>query len=81
MNTRTAAPPWDHLSVPHSRKRLKVQGSGFSVQCSGFRVQGFRFQGSVFWCNDLEIRLQSLSFRVQGSGHKVEMTVYSTETP
>jgi hypothetical protein len=50
---------------------LKVLGSGFWVQGSGFRVQRFRVQGSGFKGSGFRVqRFRVQGSKVQGSGFK-----------
>ena len=56
---------------------FSVQCSGFRVQGPGFRVQasGFRVQGSGFRVQISGFRFQGSEFRVQGSGFRVHFRV------
>src|ERR1039458_4579184 len=53
---------------------IKVQGSRFRVQGSGFKVQGsrFRVQGSGFKVQGSRFRVQGSGFKVQGSRFRVQ---------
>jgi hypothetical protein len=53
------------------RRLSRVQGSGHTIQSSGFRA-GFRVQGSGFRVQGPRSRVQGSGSRVQGSGFRVQ---------